>query len=276
MAGVLDKRDTDGMSPELGRDPAIVRPTEAQRRIDVSRREPDASLAAWVDYVWIVRWDTAEPYEQQLIPQPVVHVAAEQGRLLVHGVARGTFTRTLEGVGHVVGVAFRPGGFRPFVDVSVGTWSDRVVPAGDVLGTDDRDVAAHLLEPDRTDDELADGISGYLLSVDAQPDPVVDEVAALVETAEHDRAITRAEQLADHAGVGLRTLQRRFSDYVGIGPKWVIQRFRLLDAAAAAHSGEPTDWAALAVDLGFSDQSHLVRAFTAVVGTPPATYESTA
>nr|WP_244953983.1 helix-turn-helix domain-containing protein [Spelaeicoccus albus] len=75
------------------------------------------------------------------------------------------------------------------------------------------------------------------------------------------------------AGVSLRTLERQFTAYLGIGPKWVVQRFRLLDAAAAAHTGAATDWAALADELGFSDQAHLTRAFTAVVGTPPATYQ---
>jgi AraC-like DNA-binding protein len=57
-----------------------------------------------------------------------------------------------------------------------------------------------------------------------------------------------------------------------MGPKWVIARFRLLDAAAAAHSGERVDWAVLAAELGYADQAHLTRAFTAVVGTPPETY----
>jgi AraC-like DNA-binding protein len=33
------------------------------------------------------------------------------------------------------------------------------------------------------------------------------------------------------------------------------------------------DWADLAETLGFADQAHLTRAFTAVVGTPPATYQ---
>ena len=73
--------------------------------------------------------------------------------------------------------------------------------------------------------------------------------------------------------MSLRSLQRLFTDYVGIGPKWVIMRFRILDAAAAAHDGEPVDWARLAVELGFTDQAHLTRAFTSVVGTPPATYQ---
>jgi AraC-like DNA-binding protein len=99
------------------------------------------------------------------------------------------------------------------------------------------------------------------------------QVAELVAAAEADRSLTRAEGLAARAGLSLRSLQRVFTEYVGIGPKWVIQRYRILDAAAAAHGGDPVDWAALAAELGFSDQAHLTRVFTQVVGTPPATYQ---
>ncbi len=112
----------------------------------------------------------------------------------------------------------------------------------------------------------------YLDGLDVTPDPYADDLNALVDAAEHDRSLIRAEQLAELAGVSLRTLQRQFTAYLGIGPKWVVQRFRLLDAAAAAHAGPDIDWAALAAELGFSDQAHLTRAFTSVVGTPPATY----
>ena len=84
--------------------------------------------------------------------------------------------------------------------------------------------------------------------------------------------VDHGEQLADLAGVSLRTLQRRFHAYVGIGPKWVVQRFRLLDVTAVAHAGGDVDWAGLAARLGYADQSHLIRAFTRLVGHPPATY----
>jgi transcriptional regulator GlxA family with amidase domain len=100
----------------------------------------------------------------------------------------------------------------------------------------------------------------------------VPELAALVERAEADTTLVRAEQLADLAGVSLRTLQRRFHAYVGIGPKWVVQRFRLLDVTAAAHGQDDVDWAGLAARHGYTDQSHLIRAFTQLVGHPPATY----
>jgi AraC-like DNA-binding protein len=229
-------------------------------------------LAGLVDYYWYVGWRTPEPHRQQVVPQPRVHLAAEDGRLLVHGISREPFFRTLSGTGHVIGTAFHPGGFRPLLGRSVGTISGSVVPAGDLLGADDRPVAAYVLG-DVTVPEMVAGVEEYLLALAPQPDPMVEEVRALVAMVEEDRGLTRAEELAVRAASSLRSLQRLFTEYVGIGPKWVIARFRILDAAAAAHSGEPVDWAALATELGFSDQAHLTRVFTSVVGTPPATYQ---
>jgi AraC-like DNA-binding protein len=42
---------------------------------------------------------------------------------------------------------------------------------------------------------------------------------------------------------------------------------------AGGGAGPGRDWAALARELGFSDQAHLVRVFAQVVGTPPASYQ---
>ncbi|MGA9346355.1 MAG: AraC family transcriptional regulator [Nocardioidaceae bacterium] len=259
---------------------AILHPSESHERISVGRRAPSDDLAPYVEYLWWVRWHAEPRYQQEVLPAPVVHVSAErhegEPRLLVVGVQRKKFIRTLRGEGHVVAVAFRPGGFRPLLGDRVSMVTGREVPASELLRSEDRGVAAELLRADIEDDAMVDALSGWLRGLDAQPDPTVDELAALVERVEDDREIIRAEQVAALAGVSLRTLQRRFSDYVGVGPKWVVQRFRLLDVAAAAHSGARVDWAGLAADLGFSDQSHLTRAFTSVVGQPPASYSRTA
>ncbi|WP_370618665.1 helix-turn-helix domain-containing protein [Mumia sp. Pv 4-285] len=239
--------------------------------IDVRRIDAPSGLDG-VDYLWRVRWEVEEPYEQAVVPQPRVHLAAEQGRLLVHGVIPRLFTRTLAGRGHVLGASFVPGGFHAYLRGDVADLYDQLLPAGDVLGVDDRPYAATILAPEATDEEMAAALTAYLGAVGIEPDPRAYEVRAVVEHAETDRTVTRADALASYAGVSLRTLQREFATYVGVGPKWVVQRFRLLDAAAAARSGDAVEWAVLAADLGFSDQAHLVRRFTEVVGTPPAAY----
>lgn len=237
----------------------------------VQRIPPRESLAEFVEYHWLVRWEVPGNYRQQVVPQPRIHLAAEQGRLLVHGVSREPFERVLSGRGLVLGTAFHPAGFHPMLKRSVNEVSETVQTGLDVLDVDDRAVAELILS-DGPDEALVAAMEEYLLAVGPQPDETARRVNDLVAEAERRREIRRAEQPADVAGVSLRALQRLFTEYVGIGPKWVIQRSRILDAAAAAHAETPVDWAALAQDLGFSDQTHLTRVFTQVVGTPPATY----
>jgi AraC-like DNA-binding protein len=69
-----------------------------------------------------------------------------------------------------------------------------------------------------------------------------------------------------------RELQRRFSRYLGVGPKWVLQRYRLHEAAERIAAGGRGDWAGVAAELGYADQAHFIRDFRAVVGCPPGAY----
>lgn len=256
----------------------VLRPNAAGERIRVGRADPPEALAATVDYLWWVEWDTPDPYVQDVAPRPVVHLSAEvhdgEARLLVHGVPTERFEQKLEGVGRTVAAAFRPGGFKPFVTVDVATLTDRVVPVDRLVGADDRSVAAGLLGPTTEPAQAARLLSDWLVARPHPPDPAAEEIASLVELAESDRTIRRAEQLASVAGVTLRTLQRRFRVYVGVSPKWVVQRYRLLDLLEQVHQRPDPDWAALAEELGYADQSHLIRHFTAVVGEPPARYRA--
>lgn len=277
----MNKRDTGRMTDPKGRgDAAIVRPTESAQHIDVSRIAPAERWAPYIEYYWVVRWRCPEPYDQQVIAQPCVTLSSEmfngEPRLLVNGISREPFVRTLNGTGHVLGATFKPASFRAVLGTDVGELSGRVVPLGELVGPPDTASAAAILMPEATDGQMVAGLERHLDLCGAVPDPLADELNALVRRAEVDHTVTRADQLAEMAGVSLRTLQRQFTAYLGIGPKWVVQRFRLLDAAAAAHTTERTDWAALAAELGFADQAHLARAFTAVVGVPPRTYEQQA
>lgn len=274
-AQVLQKRaryDPDMATPR-GRPDAIVRPQAVARAFTVERIAPSAALAEFVDYHWLVRWDVAEPHTQQVVPQPRVHLVAESGRLYVHGVARHRFERRLTGSGQALGTAFHPAGFHAVLRGSVDALADAARRADEVLGLDDGPIARRILAGDEDPATMVEVMEGYLLALSPEPESSARDVTAWVQLADADGSITRVGQLADRVGVSRRTLQRLFAEYVGVGPKWVIQRFRILEAAAAAHTGEVTDWARLAHELGFSDQAHLTRVFADVVGTPPATYQ---
>lgn len=260
------------MPSPRGRPEAIVAPAAADAVLDVERISPSDELAEYVDYHWLVRWRDVERHLQQVVPQPRIHIAAENGRLEVHGICRESFTRTMVGTGHVLGTAFHAGGFRPLLQRSVASISNTVQPALDLFAIDDRPIARRILDHG---DQVAmvAALEDFLLRTNPIPDPRASEVTALVAEAERRTDITQADQLARHAGISVRSLQRLFAEYIGVGPKWVLQRLRILQAAGAAHASRPADWSMLSIELGFSDQSHLTRAFTSVVGTPPRTYE---
>ena len=53
----------------------------------------------------------------------------------------------------------------------------------------------------------------------------------------------------------------------------ITQDFSVVSAHLdPSHPGATVDWAALATDLGYADQAHLTRDFTATLGVPPSRY----
>ena len=80
------------------------------------------------------------------------------------------------------------------------------------------------------------------------------------------------DDLVDRYGLNKRMLQRLFARYVGVSPKWVIQRYRLNEAAEQLATGESVSQAELALNLGYSDQAHFIRDFKSIVGVSPAAY----
>jgi AraC-like DNA-binding protein len=260
---------------EETRQRAILHPRTAAERFRLEHAPAPPDLAAFLDGYWILHWDLDEPHRQQVLTHPVVHLTfTTGGEAQITGVVRDTFTREIAGSGRALGLRFRPGGFRPFLGAPVSTLTDRVLDIEDVFGPDARSAAdAVIAEPDVP--AALERAAALLRASGPVPDPAVDTVAGLVETVTGDPDVLRVSQLAAVSGMSTRRVQRLFAEYVGIGPKWVIRRARMQEAAARAAT-EPQDWAALAAELGYADQAHFTRDFTAAVGIPPAQYASSA
>jgi AraC-like DNA-binding protein len=248
--------------PDLTSRRGILEPEAAERHFRLTRYAPAEDLAHLVDRYWVVAWDLREPFTQEVVTHPSFHMVFEPGGGKVYGVVTSRFRRQLTGSGHVVATKFRPGGFHPFHAVSAHTLTDRAIPIGDVFAPFDLEGDEHA--------QIA-AMEAGLRAHGAEPDPRVDEIAELHAAMLTDPEITRVEHLCAHAGYSKRTLQRLFREYVGVTPKWVLQRIRLHEAAERMADGEG-DWAGLAVDLGYFDQAHFIKAFKAVIGRSPAEY----
>lgn len=253
----------------------IVAPGRGLRRFSLDRTAPSPVVARFVDRYWVVRWDlTGEaPHTQQVLPHPGANVVLERGEAQVNGVSSRLTARTLTGVGRALGVMFRPGGFRPFLGRPLATITDTVGPAGALLDGALAELAGAM---DVLDDaELVARVDAALAARSPAEHQPSEATTALVARLAADPAVVRVEGLAALVGLSPRQLQRRFADHVGLGPKAVIRRYRLFEAAEGARRRDPVDWAAVAAELGYADQSHLVRDFRSCFGLPPERYART-
>lgn len=237
-----------------------------------SRVPAPPDLADRIEHFWRVRWNLEglPTQVQETLPHPNVHLVLEPGRADFWGVHTGRWTRVLEGHSQAFGVKFRPGGFRGWLGRPVSGLADASLAAEQLLGNDVARLA-EALDCDRDDDAAtmaADVLRPYL--------PPADEAALLagriVDSAVADLDLRSAQQLADRFGLTLRALQRLFSEFVGVGPKWVINRYRMHEAIARVQAGQPVSWAALAQELGYFDQAHFIADFRRLTGRTPGEF----
>jgi AraC-like DNA-binding protein len=254
----------------------VLHAQAAAARFALRRYPPPGDLAPFVDFCWLLRWDLRgqPPHEQAILPHPNVNLAFEAAGAAVYGVDTKIFTRRLSGQGKALGIRFRPGGFRPFCPEPISSLNDGVVPARRIFGPAADEACAVVMADSAGDAPMIEAAAGLLRGAQPAADPVAGQVAELAALITRDQGLYRVAQLAEASGLSERRLQRMFADYVGVSPKWVMRRARLHEAALRAEAGgaAAVDWAALAAELGYADQAHLTRDFTATIGVPPARY----
>jgi AraC-like DNA-binding protein len=237
------------------------------------RFPPADDLSAFVDLFWIARWDLgpAETMVVETLPHPCVNVVVEPGRSLVHGPVRGRFSRTLAGRGRVVAARLRPGAFRAFNGRPAWQLMDAALGFREAFGVEGGPVESAVFG--QADEQaMVRALEQFLRERQPAPDPAVELVDRIVGRIATDRDVVRVEDLACGMGLGRRTIERLFREYLGPSPKRVIRQYRLQAAADEAAKGRVANWSRLAQDLGYADQAHFNRDFRAILGTTPSEF----
>ncbi|MGN2640180.1 helix-turn-helix domain-containing protein [Nocardia takedensis] len=254
----------------------ILHPDEQAKYRTLARLPAGPVTGRFVEWYWSVRWDLRgrAPYRAEVLSFPCVNVTFERDGArvggFVNGVSTGKYIRELSGVGETFGVRFRAGGFGACTGLDVGAFKDSAIALTEAIpaavGLSERVLEA---SSDARRREVAEE---FFAGLPVPADPTYPLVLRIVAAMEHDPELTRVDQVTDRFGVGARTLQRMFRRYVGAGPKWVLRRYRLQDGADLLARGRFADLAALAAELGYFDQAHFSREFTAEIGMAPLEY----
>jgi AraC-like DNA-binding protein len=275
----LEKRDkshASTMSTSPGPPRGVLHPHLQHGKFEHVRRGPSPWLADRIEHYWYVSWDLRglPAQQQETLPHPNVHYVVEAGLTAIYGVHTRRYVRTLEGQSRAFGIKFKAGGFRSFYEKPVSELMDRHVPAAAIFGAHAEQFESSVSATDSLD-AMISAAETLLLAHPSLADPQVATASSLVAQIAADRSLTTVDALVELSGLNKRSLQRLFHNYVGVHPKWVINRYRLHEVVAQLQAGAPAAWSELALALGYFDQAHFIRDFRHLVGRTPAEYVRT-
>ena len=239
-------------------------------------RRPGAKLAPFVESLWYATAELAHGRERVLpsgTAQLLVNLHEDELRWYderVNRIAGAGFmgahdrpfaidTREQRAI---LGVSFRAAGAFPFFDPR--ETSGLHVALEDLWGKEGRVLRERLLE-ERTPVAMLAMVEGVLL--ERAKRLTIDPAIAFAVGALEEGA--RVGAVVDHLGMTPRRFIRAFEERVGLAPKRFarVRRFQRVLAADRAF-----DWAAIAAEVGYSDQAHLIHEFALFAGETPTSY----
>jgi AraC-like DNA-binding protein len=172
------------------------------------------------------------------------------------------------GAVQLIGVRFHPGGTLPFFGMQAQEITNRYAAFDDVANELDREIVERVCDASSLDQSLA-ALEKLLTRRTQEPTKRDACVRLAVSRILRSNGRISVDELADGAGISARQLERRFSREVGLGPK-VLCRILRFQQVFHAVDQNPGNWAAVAADCGYYDQSHLIRDFQQFAGAAPA------
>jgi AraC-like DNA-binding protein len=237
--------------------------------MSVTEFRPHAVLAPFVECFWHRSGgDLAGPGgPERILPDGCLDiVVGPQHAIVVGAMTRPLVVPRAEGAGQI-GVRFRPGMATAFLRIPAAALTDDNAPLEAVWrdGNDVADYVGSALGTDEAISRLAETLTSRLSRITIVPADLLTAVERIVARGGR----IDVWRLAASLGVTRQHLARRFAAHVGVTPKTFCRVVRLWQVLRSTN-GRRVNWAGLAADLGYSDQSHLVTEFRSLTGLTPS------
>lgn len=252
--------------------------------------KPKPPLSKFVDNLWLYEGQEVQQQTERILPTGTLELVINlrQNELLFYDAERSENSSRFSGAivsgahGHsfapdsaeetcIIGVHFKPGGAFPFLGLPASDLVDTHIDLDTIWGSSAGRLRERLCEA-RTSLERFQLLHEALLTRLCYDVEQHYAVSTALEFFRQNRAAPRIREAAEYLGLSQRRFIQVFKAEVGLTPKLFsrIQRFQQI--RSFIQQTPSPNWAGLAVDLGYFDQSHLIREFLEFSGFSPTDY----
>lgn len=252
--------------------------------------KPAAPLSNFVENFWLYEGDRSEQKIERILPTGTFELAInlDQNKLSFYAAERPENSSRFSGAvisgAHgraflpgnedkvfIIGVHFKPGGAFPFLGLPASELADTHVDLETLWGASAGRLRERLCEAE-TSAERFELLEKTLLNRFYSRTQQHYAVSAALEMFGKNQAGQTIRDAANRTGLSQRRFIEVFKSQVGVAPKLYSRIQRFQQTRAVIKLNPTPDWSAVALDLGYFDQSHFIREFQEFSGLSPTEY----
>jgi AraC-like DNA-binding protein len=252
--------------------------------------QPPPPLSKFVETFWIYEGPAAEHKIERILPTGTLELAIDLlqneqrfydperpencsrfSAAVVSGAHGRGFTPDSADEAFIIGAHFKPGGAFPFLGLPADELADTHVDLETLWGASAGRLRERVCEA-RTSAERFEILQQSLLGRLRNEVDRHYAVPAALDMFGKNQTGPVVREAAKYVGLSERRFIQVFKTEVGITPKLFSRIQRFQQARTFIQQNPSPDWADLALDLGYFDQSHLIREFVEFSGMTPTSY----
>lgn len=170
---------------------------------------------------------------------------------------------------HYFGVRFMPGVMPDFLDLTAKDLPDREFNFLDVA-PDTRETFEKIIGSTHFEQQITLFRDRFAPNRMRRPSLVTQFI---IQSIQQKKGNIRLDELERTTGYTSRSIQRLFRQDTGMTPKYFCRIMRFQSAINAINCAREGSFSTLALDLGYSDQSHFLREFKQLINATPGDYQ---
>lgn len=250
----------------------VLHRKQSEAYYQLRRYFPAAAFNGFIEQCWLVNWQLSSQTEhiQQNLPDPNFHLVISNNQVTLLGPVSKSYSYRMAGTGRIIGVKFDYGALNKYLPCPAVECVDKEFAAKDIFTADIDNILLPLYDS-ADDGVIVECLQNYFT---AFIHPITAQQATtqqLVSLIKQNEDMLSVEQVAAHAKLSVRAVQRYFAEYVGLSPKWLIRKYRLSRALEQLENNSVSILDIVA-RLEYADQSHLIKDFKQILGVTPGSY----